>query len=112
MCGSSRNPEARAWLSANSNPSAVATNKFHETARALAFVDELYAAGATEVLIDNISEEHRAREGGPYADSLIIRFGKNSAASHRLLRICEHAVEGDADGRLDDFWDEIRVWWD
>src|SRR2546430_690220 len=98
MTVSSQNPEARAWLSANANPSALATNKFHETARALAFVEELYAAGATEVLIDNILEEHHAREGGPYANSLIIRFDKNSAASHRLLKICEHATEWDADG--------------
>jgi hypothetical protein len=107
-----RNPEARAWLSSNANPSALATNKFGETARALAFVDALYAAGATEVLIDNIFEEHAAREGGPYADSLIIRVGRGSVAGHRLLKICEHAIEGEADGRVDHHVDEIRIWWD
>lgn len=109
---SAQNPEARAWLTSNANRSAFATNKFHETARAVAFVDELYVAGATEVLIDNIFEEHRAHEGGPYADSLIIRFGGDSLASHRLLEICEHAIEGEADGRVDHEPEEIRIWWD
>jgi hypothetical protein len=104
--------EARAWLRSNSNSSALATNKFDNTARALAFVDGLYAAGATEVLIDNIFEEHIAREGGPYADSLIIRFGRDSLAGHRLLKICEHAIGGEADGRVDHGVDEIRIWWD
>lgn len=109
---SAQNPEARAWLSSNANTSALATNKFGTTARALAFVDELYAAGATEVLIDNISEEHRALEGGPYADTLIIRAEHHSLARHRLLRMCEHAIEGEADGRVDEYHDEICVWWD
>jgi hypothetical protein len=108
----SNNPEARAWLSSNANPSAFATNRFHDTARALAFVDELYAAGATEVLIDNIFEEHRERENGPYADSLIIRVGPDSPARHTLEDICEEAIAGEADGRVDAYHDEIHVWWD
>ena len=112
MSESSRTPEARAWLSSNANPSALATNKFGETARALAFVDVLYAAGATEVLIDNIFEEHAAGEGAPHADSLIIRFGRDSSAGQDLLDMCDHAIEGEADGRVDHGCDEIRVWWD
>jgi hypothetical protein len=109
---SAQPPEARAWLLSNANRRRARHETFHETARAVAFVDELYMAGATEVLVDNILEEHRAREGGPYADSLIIRFGGDSLASHRLLQICEHAIEGEADGRVDQCRDEIRVWWD
>jgi hypothetical protein len=112
MGESSTAVEARAWLLSNSNSSALATNKFENTDRALAFVDELYAAGATEVLIDNISEEHRAREGGPYADSLIIRVGGDSSVRHSILKICEQAIEGEADGRVDHYRDEIHVWWD
>jgi hypothetical protein len=72
----------------------------------------LYAAGATEVLIDNIFEEHAASEGGPYADSLIIRFGRDSSAGPELLDMCEHAIEGEADGGVDHGCDEMRVWWD
>ena len=112
MSESSRTPEARAWLWSNANPSALAANKFGETTRALAFGEALYAAGATEVLIDNIFEEHAAREGGPYADSLIIRFGGDWSAGQELLDICERAIEGEADGRVDHGCDEIRVWWD
>jgi hypothetical protein len=108
----SDNPEARAWLSSNANPSAFATNKFGETARALAFVDELYAAGATNVLIDNISEEHCALEGGPYADSLIIRVAPDSRARQTLVDMCDEAIAGEADGRVDSCRDEILVWWD
>jgi hypothetical protein len=58
------NPEARAWLTSNDNCSALATNKFHRTARALAFLYELYEMGAKEVLIDDIQEEIRRGEGG------------------------------------------------
>jgi hypothetical protein len=108
----SNNPEARAWLSSNANPSAFATNRFGATARALAFVDELYAAGATEVLIDNIFEEHSVLESGPYADSLIIRFGVDPQVRETLADICDQAIAGEADGRVDSYLDEIRVWWD
>jgi len=109
---SSTTVEARAWLLSNANSSALATNKFENTARALVFVGELYAAGAMEVLIDNISEEHCAREGGPYADSLIIRVGGDLSVRHSILRICELAIGGEADGRVDHYRDEIHVWWD
>lgn len=112
MTASSPNPEARAWLLANANESALATNKFQTTARGLACVDELYAAGAIEVLIDNILEENVAAEGGPYADTLIIRFGEDGLARHRLLEICEQAIEGEADGRVDEMLEEIHIWWD
>jgi hypothetical protein len=108
----SNNPEARAWLSSNTNASAFATNRFGVTARALAFVDELYAAGATQVLIDNISEEHTALEMGPYADSLIVRFGPDSPVRQTLVDMCDEAIAGEADGRVDSYRDEIRVWWD
>ena len=35
------------------NPSAFASNRFGATANALEFVNELYAAGASEVCVDN-----------------------------------------------------------
>ena len=87
-----------------------------EFPKAMSFIrpgfDEPDAAGATEVLIDNISEEHRATENGPYADTLIIRFGPDSRSRHTLEDICEEAITGEADGRVDSYRDEIRVWWD
>lgn len=108
----SDNPEARHWLLTNRNTSAFATNKFQGTANAIAFVDRLYAAGAIDVLIDNILDEHAAQEGGAYADTLIIHFAADTPSHERLLTICEHAIEGEADGRVDDAAGEIRIWWD
>ena len=109
---SSDNPEARRWLLANRNACGFATNKFQSTANAMVFVDGLYSAGATEVLIDNILDDHAAREGGAYADTLIIHFADDPSSRKRLLTICEHAIEGEADGRVDDAAGEIRIWWD
>jgi len=82
------------------------------TANAIAFVDRLYAAGATEVLIDNILDDHAAREGGAYADTLISHFAVDFPSHETLLTICEHAIEGEADGRVDEAAGEIRIWWD
>jgi hypothetical protein len=42
------NPEARAWLTVNDNPSALAANKLQTTARALALVYDLYTPGAPD----------------------------------------------------------------
>jgi hypothetical protein len=108
----SNNPEARSWLLANGNATAFATNRFQSTTNAIAFVDGLYAAGATEVLIDNILDDHAAREGGAYADTLIIHFADDPSSRKRLRTICEHAIEGEADGRVDEAAGEIRIWWD
>jgi hypothetical protein len=70
MTSRPNNPEARAWLLSNYNPSALATNRFQTTTRAFAFVCELYAAGA-EVLIDNIMS-------GGSDDSASLAPGENS----------------------------------
>lgn len=78
----SSNPkEASEWLRANN--SNFAGNRFNETARVigmeenpLVFVQNLYATGAVEVLVDNIYDEpERIRdEGYPYVDSLVVKL--------------------------------------
>jgi hypothetical protein len=96
----------------NRNPRAFAANKFHTTARALEFVEQLYAAGATEVLVDNILDDQlRAAEPGPYADTLIIRCRTNRARA-ALLGMCEDAIAGEAEGRVNEAGGAIEVWWD
>ena len=78
--------EARSWLRGEPGDRGFATNRFWTTARALAFIDALYAAGATEVLVDNIRVDS---EGIPYADTLLIRFserGRRAVAVGALLR--------------------------
>jgi hypothetical protein len=106
------NPEACAWLLSNYNPSALPTNKFQTTARALAFVYELYAAGAMEVLIDNIMDDVRPNDGGPYADSLIVRLPDDGHQRWRLIERCHWEVEGEADGTCHERGDSLYLWWD
>lgn len=105
-------PEARAWLTSNYNPSALATNKFQTTARALAFVYELYAAGAKEVLIDNIFDEVRPEDDGPYADSLIVRLPENPRQGWELRKLCEREVDCDTGGTCHERADSLYLWWD
>jgi hypothetical protein len=104
--------EARGWLRGNSNPSAFATNRFQETENALAFVEMLYAAGATAVRVD----DPRVDAGGqPYADTLLVRFPPDGDTRWKLERLCEN--EGPGDVPPGDFTmhcreNEIRLWWD
>ena len=46
--------EAQEWLRENRNPSAFATNRFATTAMASDFVAQVYTAGASRVMIENI----------------------------------------------------------
>jgi hypothetical protein len=106
------NPEARAWLTSNYNPSAFATNEFQTTARALAFVFELYAGGAREVLLDNIAPEVRPAECGPYADSLIVRLSGDARQRRQVIEMCERAVNCECGGTCHERSDSLYLWWD
>ena len=44
-------PEALQWLRSNGHEAALASNRFSSTAEAIAFVEQLYAAGASRVFI-------------------------------------------------------------
>jgi hypothetical protein len=90
----------------------LAANKFQTTARALAFVYELYEMGAEEVVIDNISDEIRPEEGGPYADSLIVHLPDDPRPLWELIERCERETEGEADGTCDERGDSLYLWWD
>jgi len=58
--------------------SALATNRFKTTAEAIEAVKKLYAAGATEVKVGPVLDEPERikKEGGPYADMLVVLFPK------------------------------------
>ena len=104
--------EARGWLRGNLNPHAFATNRFQETENALAFVEMLYAAGATEVLVD---DPHVDADGQPYADTLLVRFAPDGDTRWKLERLCERAGPGDlppGDFTMRCGEHEIRLWWD
>ena len=104
--------EARSWLRTNRNPSALATNRFGNTERALAFVDALYARGATEVLVDDPGVDS---SGEPYADTLVVKCEEWSSAHHRIEQFCEEEGPGDlpaGDFTMDRTSDGLRLWWD
>ena len=105
--------EAREWLRARRNPSALATNRFGATAEALKFVEQLYAEGASCVIVDHI-EMVKDDQGEPYADELIVVF-PNDARRKAIFDLIEH------EGRPDTIDDEheiidqgrgsARLWW-
>ena len=108
---SSRSPEARTWLRGNPSPTALATNRFGTTEKALAFVDELYALGAAAVLIDEVFID---ADGYPYADTLRVQLPEDHLARQQIERFCEEEgpTEVPGDFRMDALRDGLRLWWD
>jgi hypothetical protein len=108
-------PEARAWLKRNKNPHAFAGNRFCRTDDALAFVESLYAAGAVEVLVDHIHPDRNESEGGPYADTFIVRVPDDWTARLNVERFSEEEGPGrtpPGDFRMDVRSRDIELWWD
>ena len=107
--------EAAAWLRANWSEHAFATNRFGTTAKAIEFVDQLYAAGATQVCVDN--EMMLPNHGfAPYADTLLVRLPEDPAKRSSLFDLMEHVGQPDEDGDdeplIDSGQKEVRLWWD
>ena len=91
-------PEARAWLQRNGQEAALASNRFDSTAAALAFVEQLYAAGASRVFVpqDAIQDDEEEQSlGGPYADSLVIELASPDI-SPQLIEL--YFAEADHEG--------------
>ena len=107
--------EAAAWLRANWSDNAFATNRFQTTQCALEFVDQLYAAGASHVAVDN--EMLLPNRGWtPYADTLLVTLPDNPAKRSALFELIEHVGRPDGDGDDDPLIDSgqkgVRLWWD
>lgn len=113
-------PEAREWLRVNGKGagSPLAGNRFFPKAEAVAFVEELYRLGATAVYIASIYDEPEriAREGGAYADALLVVLPEDPRLRWALIELnreearqqgFEDADEFDAsdDGTLFFWWD-------
>jgi hypothetical protein len=106
--------EAMSWLRSRSSDSAFATNRFGATAPALKFVERLYAAGASCVMVDNIVLlEHD--NGEPYSDELVVVFPCDERR-RAVFDLIEHEGRPDtADGEecvIDQGRGSIRLWWD
>jgi hypothetical protein len=111
-------PEAEGWLRANWHPSAFATNRFDTTVGALKFVEQLYAAGATEIGVDNIVMLESA-DWTPYADTLIVRLPEDRTRRRDLLALMKDVGRPDENGPdsieellTDCGQSEVRLWWD
>ncbi len=89
-----KGPEAREWLRANWSESALATNRFHDTAHALAFVEELYAAGAQEVWVDGLMWLLN-HDWTPYANTLMVDLPAEPERRHALFELMEHTGQPD-----------------
>jgi hypothetical protein len=108
-------PEARIWLKENkSRFCALATNRFGDREAAIEFVEELYEMGAVEVKVDNVmSEKWRIdEEGGPYADTLIVKLPKNSKQRADIFKLQKKEVDSTELIENDTGQDEIIFWWD
>lgn len=107
--------EAAAWLRANWSERAFATNRFGTTAKAIEFVDQLYAAGATGVCVDNVMMLPN-HGWTPYADTLLVRLPEDPAQRSLLFDLVEHVGKPDEDGDNEQLIDcgqkEVRLWWD
>ncbi len=108
-------PGAREWLKANTNPNGFASNRFDSLAKAVKFVESLYAAGATTVLVDGICDEpERLKdEGGPYADTLLVSLPEDQTARSAIFKI--HKRESKREGfdpTPDAGQTELTFWWD
>jgi hypothetical protein len=107
--------EARAWLSANPNPFAFASNRFGPKAGAAAFVDSLYQLGADTVYVLDVEEDSSwiRQEGGPYADALLVRLPADRTRRGRLFAInAREARREGFDPERDRGQQYLYFWWD
>jgi hypothetical protein len=106
-------PEALEWLRVNPNPSPLATNRFSSPAEAVAFVEALYAAGATNVVIGNILMLPNDR-WAPYADMLLVDLPADRAQRCKVFELVEKIgrPDGEDEPLIDGGQSTIRLWWD
>lgn len=111
-------PEAEEWLKANWGESAFASNRFGKTAAALEFVQQLYAAGATEIGIEQVMVLP-SHDWAPYADALIVTLPEDPRRRREVFDLMRDVGRPDEDGGksveellFDHGQSRIRLWWD
>ena len=107
--------EARSWLAANPNPSPLASNRFESPAAALAFVDSLYDLGADSVYVLNVQQDSAwiAREGGPYADAILVALPRREEIRRPLFeRGAREALREGFSAEVDEGQRYLYLWWD
>jgi hypothetical protein len=107
-----RDPEARKWLGRRT-PSMLAGNRFGTRVAAVAFVEMLYASGASKVLIAGDSIDPDDGTGSAHADVLIVKLPKDPTIRARLFEIVNAELRREGlDEERDDGQKEARMWWD
>lgn len=108
-------PEARAWLRANGQEAPLAGNRF-DKADALEFVEQLYAAGATRVVVaaNCIRDDAAERKlGGPYADGIKVELPDDPGKRRALFEISNREAEEEGfDPEPDEGQRVLFLWWD
>jgi hypothetical protein len=101
--------EAREWLAANEHPHPIALNYFQTRAASEQFVESLYAAGATRVLVDNISYDDAE---GPHSDCMVVELPDAPEARTRILTLCQANCHEDGSDFTDKGQGSVSLWWD
>ena len=112
---SMRKLPALAWLDANNNKYALASNRFGSTAEARKFVVELFRLGAVQVYVaDPMEEESRLKaEGGPYADTLIVELPADELKRAALFKVfVAEALREGFEPERDSGQKLVLLWWD
>jgi hypothetical protein len=104
-------PEALAWLKSNPSESALASNRFGETHNAVRFVQQLYSAGAKEVLIPYSSITSDDVE--TYADALTVRLPDDSDKRAAVCKLCAHELAREGfPSSIGPAETLVFLWWD
>ena len=105
--------EAREWFSGELATSILAMNRFGTSERGLAFIEELYAAGAREVLVSEDAVEVDSDAGVVHADTLVVRLPADTAARARVFGIINREARSEGfDEEVDEGQEDARLWWD
>lgn len=113
--------EARYWLKNNNNKHAFAGSRFENTKAASEFAEQLYNAGAENIQVNGILNEDMRieKEGGPYADTFIIRLPEDKEKRQKIFSIYykeaenEDFIENIEFLRTIDYGQkDLVLWWD
>ncbi|MBI2823155.1 MAG: hypothetical protein HYX69_00530 [Planctomycetia bacterium] len=105
-------PEALGWLRKSKNESALASNRFGETQNAVRFVQQLYSAGAANVIVPMAAIQNDGVE--IYADSLVVTLPTDPAKRDRVWKLCAQELRREGDKVADKPGSEehVLLWWD
>jgi hypothetical protein len=109
--------EAREWLEANDSEHPFASNRFYDKQETLEFVNRLYDLGAVVVWLTSIYDEPSRilRDGGPYADTLIVELpDRDTEGRGKLYDIWHHELREEQKLDVTQYIEEgaLIFWWD